>query len=160
MPKAMKNVYGATNSGKIWRNIMNRLHANLNDVGMEIPSDIVSMNYNISNGQAILSTNKQYEGEPLEEGRNLFSITLFNRVPDSIQEENERKIENSIRAEVDKYVNHTIGDISEYLTYQTIMNKIHVVQNQESREELYDLVNDKYQDLLVNKEAEKEYLVL
>ena len=164
MPKAMKNVYGATYSGKIWRNIMNRLHANLNDVEMEIPSDIVSMNYIGSNGQPIPNTNREYEGEPLEEGRDIFSLTLFNKVSDSIQEENERKIEDSIRAEVDKYVNHTVSDLGEYLDvdteYQIMMNKIYVVQNQDVREELYDLVNEKYHVLLEEKEMAQDTLML
>lgn len=158
LPKQMEGVYGATYSGKIWKNIMDHLNADKEYKDFDIPDGVVLMETK-ENGDPIRETEKSYDGGSIPGGYDLFSIAAEKKYEESANELVEKQLEEKVRKNIDNYLNFTISSLAQFDTidkqYTDAVNQIYLINNSKDRETLFDKVEEKNKELQELKENAK-----
>lgn len=153
-PKTMKGVYGATYSGKIWKDVMNALHEGLEAKDFTIPEGMVQMQTD-STGEPIEETKQDYTGT-LSSGYELFPEDATERYLKEQEEIEEAKLEDQAERAVSSYEKTVISDPDAYdnleSDYEAVLNDISPVDNSSIKTALYDRVEVKYAALKQERE--------
>ena len=128
-PREMQGVYGKTYSGKIWQEVMNMLHQNLEPIDFTVPSNI-SIQDNF-----ILTTDADIKLEKLN-GSN-----------------NQNKEFDAITNEVINFENFNIKSVDDAIavepTFNNIKSKVEIINNDTIRNDLLIRLSNKYDKLKI-----------
>lgn len=150
-PKAMPGVFGATYAGKIWQDLMNKVHTGKEHLDWEQPPTVVTEYYKPSTGEKVdYDTGVQ----------DLFSTTATLRATQAQYEREQENLASSLEKEVAQYENFYITEVEQVYQlstqYQQLVDKLSTIQEQSYRTPLLERVTTKYTELKRTAEEMKD----
>lgn len=147
-PQTMPGVYGATYAGKIWQNVMTKLHEGLPEWDWERPETVIESFYDPATG----------ERTDADTGvRDLFSTTADARAAEARAEREREESDNRVKANVESYATTNIRNVEDTYNiesnYQNIMNEISLVYDDDLRKELGNRATSKYNELVETRNS-------
>lgn len=146
-PREMPGIYGATYAGAIWKNVMDKIHTDLEPRDWDRPETVYESFY------------EPWSGEATEEDTG--ATDLFSRLADIRAEELEKEKQNEaflagIEKEVEAYEAKTISGPTDTYTleedFSAVNNVISQIEDPVDRNKFYNRIYDKYKTLLAIRE--------
>lgn len=129
-PRAMPGVYGSTYAGKIWKQVMDQIHAGKEPWDWEQPST-VTLQADETNGIT-----------------DFVSITAQLRAEQSLHDKEQRRLESKLEAAVAAFEEKTIETVEDTYwvkeQYQSIRSDLNLMDEGEKRTELLERVTARY----------------
>lgn len=132
IPRAMPGVFGSTYAGRIWKQVMEPLHAGLEPWDWEMPETV--------------------EVQPDEKTgiRDLVSVTGQTRAQQSLHDKEQRRMEEELETQVAAFEQKTIETVEDTYwvkqQYQSMITKLNLMDEGEKRGELLERVDARYQE--------------
>lgn len=132
IPRAMPGVFGSTYAGRIWKQVMEPLHAGLEPWDWEMPETV--------------------EIQPDEKTgiRDLVSVTGQTRAQQSLHDKEQRRMEEELETQVAAFEQKTIETVEDTYwvkqQYQSMITKLNLMDEGEKRGELLERVDARYQE--------------
>lgn len=142
IPREMPGIYGATYAGKIWQQIMNKIHTGLEVSDWERPETVYESFYDQSTGDATTA----------ETGfTDLFSRSAEIKAEKLEKERQDESFFANIESQVTQYENKTIAGPEDTYSieedFSEMNNVISQIEDTVKRNELYDRIYNKYKEL-------------
>ena len=131
-PRAMPGIYGSTYAGKIWKQVMDQLHAGREPWDWEQPATV--------------------EAQPDKNTgiTDLVSTTAQLRAEQSLHDKEQRRLETELEASVTEFEDKTIETVEDTYwvkeRYQSLVSKLNLMDEGELRGELLTRVTSRYEE--------------
>jgi penicillin-binding protein 1A len=135
IPRAMPGIYGSTYAGKIWKNVMDQIHADLEPWDWEMP-ETVEERTNESTGIT-----------------DLVSTTGELRAQQTLHDKEQQRTEDAVKALLEAFEDKTIETVEDTYwvkeQYQSIISKLNILDDGTLRGEYLERAENKYQEFEV-----------
>jgi penicillin-binding protein 1A len=132
IPRAMPGIYGSTYAGKIWKNVMDQIHADLEPWDWEMP-ETVEERTNESTGIT-----------------DLVSTTGELRAQQTLHDKEQQRTEDAVKAMLEAFEDKTIETVEDTYwvkeQYQSILSKLNIMDDGTLRGEYMERTENKYQE--------------
>ncbi|HIT65074.1 MAG TPA: transglycosylase domain-containing protein [Candidatus Ventrimonas merdavium] len=132
IPRSMPGIYGSTYAGKIWKQVMDAIHQDLEPWDWEQPAT-VELQTDEDNGIT-----------------DLVSVTAKLRAEQSLHDKEQRRLEDELKASVEAFESKTIETVEDTYwvkeQYQSIVSKLNLMEEGGSRGELLERTAAKYEE--------------
>lgn len=129
-PRAMPGIYGSTYAGKIWKNVMDQIHAGKEPLDWEMPTTVVK--------QADKKTGIT----------DYMSTTADLRAEQNLHEKEQQKLLEEVQASVSAFEDKTIETVEDTYwvknQYTSLLAKINQIDEGEERADFLERVENKY----------------
>jgi penicillin-binding protein 1A len=135
IPRAMPGIYGSTYAGKIWKNVMDRIHTDLEPWDWEQP-ETVEERTNESTGVT-----------------DLVSTTGELRAQQTLHDKEQQRTEEAVKALLEAFEDKTIETVEDTYwvkeQYQSIISKLNILDDGTLRGEYLERAENKYEEFAV-----------
>jgi penicillin-binding protein 1A len=135
IPRAMPGIYGSTYAGKIWKNVMDRIHTDLEPWDWEQP-ETVEERTNESTGVT-----------------DLVSTTGELRAQQTLHDKEQQRTEEAVKALLEAFEDKTIETVEDTYwvkeQYQSIISKLNILDDGTLRGEYLERTENKYKEFAV-----------
>jgi penicillin-binding protein 1A len=135
IPRAMPGIYGSTYAGKIWKNVMDRIHSDLEPWDWEQP-ETVEERTNESTGIT-----------------DLVSTTGELRAQQTLHDKEQQRTEDAVKALLEAFEDKTIETVEDTYwvkeQYQSIISKLNILDDGMLRGEYLERTENKYKEFAV-----------
>lgn len=131
IPRAMPGVFGSTYAGRIWKQVMEPLHADLTPWDWDMPETV------------------QVQPDKTSGIRDLVSATGQIRAEQNLHDKEQRRMEEELETQVAAFEQKTIETVEDTYwvkqQYQSMITKLNLMDEGEKRGELLERVDARYQ---------------
>jgi penicillin-binding protein 1A len=135
IPRAMPGIYGSTYAGKIWKNVMDQIHTDLEPWDWEQP-ETVEERTNESTGVT-----------------DLVSTTGELRAQQTLHDKEQQRTEEAVKALLEAFEDKTIETVEDTYwvkeQYQSILSKLNILDDGTLRGEYLERAENKYEEFAV-----------
>lgn len=131
IPRAMPGIYGATYAGRIWKDVMDEIHADKEPLDWIRPATVVE------------------QADPKTGIVDLVSTTGQIRAQQTLHDKEQQRLEDELIAAVDAFEDKTIETVEDTYwvkeQYQDMITKLNLMDNGDLRGDLLERVDTRYQ---------------